>query len=240
MKRIFIIFAALALFMEGCGTQAQAAGSSQAAAAQTAAQTTEAQTAAPTAPAAAPTAQTTAPAAQDAATAARTAAPSSSAQETKTGPASAGSPLMDMTVRDLDGNEVELGSLISQNKVTMLNFWGTFCGPCIREMPGLGELEREYKDRGFEILGLTSDIVTQDGSLDQEAIRDARYIAEQTGVTYPLLVAGMDLIRYAELYAVPTTFFVDAEGTLLAEPVIGSQEKAVWEQTGKELLEKAK
>ena len=41
---------------------------------------------------------------------------------------------------DLDGKTVSSRELFAENKVTMINFWGTFCGPCIREMPELAEL----------------------------------------------------------------------------------------------------
>ena len=83
---------------------------------------------------------------------------------------SSGAEIMKMEVMDLSKNPVQLGSLISGNKVTMLNFWGTFCGPCIMEMPGLGDLERKYKDQGFEILGLTVDIVDYQGNMDDDLI----------------------------------------------------------------------
>lgn len=50
------------------------------------------------------------------------------------------------TSMDLDGNEVNQ-SIISEADLTILNIWGTFCGPCISEMPDLGELADEYADK---------------------------------------------------------------------------------------------
>ena len=58
---------------------------------------------------------------------------------------------------DLDGNEIS-SELYSNNKITMVNIWGTFCGPCIREMPDLAKLNQEYKSKGVEIIGIPIDI----------------------------------------------------------------------------------
>ena len=151
-----------------------------------------------------------------------------------------GAEIMKMEVMDLSKNPVKLGSLISGNKVTMLNFWGTFCGPCIGEMPGLGDLERKYKDQGFEILGLTSDIVDYQGNMDEDLIGEAEDIAADTGVTYPILITSKELMDYTQLMAFPTTYFVDAQGNMLRDPVVGSQSKESWEKIITELLEAQK
>ena len=151
-----------------------------------------------------------------------------------------GAEIMDMEVLDLSKNPVKLGSLISGNKVTMLNFWGTFCGPCIGEMPDLGDLERKYKDQGFEILGLTSDIVDYQGNMDESLIGEAEDIAADTGVTYPILITSMELMDYTQLMAFPTTYFVDAQGNMLRDPVVGSQSREAWEKIITELLEAQK
>lgn len=58
---------------------------------------------------------------------------------------------------DLDGTEIS-SDLYSNNKITMVNIWGTFCGPCIREMPDLAKLSQEYKSKGVEIIGIPIDI----------------------------------------------------------------------------------
>ena len=153
-------------------------------------------------------------------------------------PEISGSEIMDKEIFDIDQNPMKLGSLISGNKVTMLNFWGTFCGPCIQEMPFLGELERKYKDQGFEILGLTLDIVDERGKVDEDLIEEAEDIISATGVTYPILIASKELKDYNQLTVVPTTYFVDSHGNMIRDPVIGSQTLDSWEKIITELLEK--
>ncbi len=58
----------------------------------------------------------------------------------------------DFTLKDLTGKTVKLSSL--RGKVVLLNFWATWCGPCVAEMPHLEKLHREYKDRDVVILGI--------------------------------------------------------------------------------------
>ncbi len=84
--------------------------------------------------------------------------------------------IMEYSMQDIDGNDVRLGDLIAANKVTMLNFWGVGCGPCIEEMPGLERLYQEHKDQGFTIIGITTDIVRSDGSFADDAIDEAKSI----------------------------------------------------------------
>ena len=133
------------------------------------------------------------------------------------------------TVKDLDLNDVALMDYVKDNKVTMINFWGTFCGPCISEMPELGEIERRYKDKGFEIVGLTTDVADLNGNYDESVIEDARAIIEDTGITYPVLVGPAQLMVDIGLQYVPTTYFLDSEGNVLGSPEIGSKTSAEWE-----------
>ena len=147
--------------------------------------------------------------------------------------------LSNMTVYDLDGNEVVLGEMIAPNKVTMLNIWATFCGPCLNEMPDLAELEQQYKDKGFEIVGLTGDVVDSSGNFEQSIIADAHSIIEETGVKYPVLIATNELMEAVGLTVFPTTFFVDSEGALIAEPVYGSMSKQEWEEMITKVLAEA-
>ena len=147
--------------------------------------------------------------------------------------------LNNMTVYDLDGNEVVLGEMIAPNKVTMLNIWATFCGPCLNEMPDLAELEQQYKDKGFEIVGLTGDVVDSSGNFEQSIIADAHSIIEETGVKYPILIATNELMEAVGLTVFPTTFFVDSEGALIAEPVYGSMSKQEWEEMITKVLAEA-
>ena len=132
-------------------------------------------------------------------------------------------------VPNLNGINVSLGELIEGNRLTLVNIWGTFCGPCIREMPDLGDLAREYAGEGFGIVGLTCDILDASGRIQPEVVQDARDILESTGAEYPVLILTPDLERATELMYVPTSFFLDASGNVLEGPITGSMSREDWE-----------
>ncbi len=137
----------------------------------------------------------------------------------KTALAEAGSPIAFETV-DLDGNPVRSEDIFSGNRLTMVNIWGTFCGPCIGEMPDLEVLNGRLADKGCAIVGVVCDVAGPD---DTGHIEDAKEIVADTGVTYRNLLpwSGFDADLPAEY--IPTTYFVDSEGRLVGEPAVGAR-----------------
>ncbi len=132
---------------------------------------------------------------------------------------------------DLEGNTVS-SEIFSQSKLTMVNVWATYCGPCLREMPSLGELSAEYDAEDFQIMGIISDV--QEGE-DQSY---AESLIQQTGANYIHLLLN-ESIYYAlltDVTAVPTTFFLDTDGIVL-DVVVGAGDKTTWEEIINELLE---
>lgn len=137
--------------------------------------------------------------------------------------------LSDFTAEDLDGNAVDAG-IFADHTLTMVNVWATYCGPCIREMPDLGQLAEEYADRGFAVVGIASDVIGRDGTPDQSSMDAAKKIVEQTKAAYPHLVPSESLntALLAQVSVVPTTVFVDQNGAQVGEIYLGSKSKADW------------
>lgn len=123
----------------------------------------------------------------------------------------------------LDGEEVT-EEIFAEADLTMVNIWGTFCNPCIMEMPDLGELSREYAEKGFQIIGLVSDVM-------EPGDETAMEIVKETKADYRHLIASEDLINNVLRYvsSVPTTVFVDREGNVVGEVYSGMRDKETWE-----------
>lgn len=136
--------------------------------------------------------------------------------------------------QDIEGNAVS-NAVFSESKLTMVNVWATYCNPCLSEMPGLGELANEYASENFQIIGIISDVQTGAAS---ETIAYAADLIEQTGADYTHLLLNKSLYDalLTDVTAVPTTYFIDANGTIL-DTVVGSMEKSAWEEKINALLE---
>lgn len=145
------------------------------------------------------------------------------------------------TTTDIDGNKVTQ-DIFKDHDLTMVNIWATFCGPCLREMPELGEINTEYADKGFQIVGIVTDVITNDGTISASQIETAKYAIEETGASYKHLLPSMDLLMgpLQEASVVPTTIFVDKEGKQVGEIQTGARSKEDWEVIIKDLLEQVK
>lgn len=122
------------------------------------------------------------------------------------------------TATDLDGSTVT-ESIFSEKDLTVLNIWGTFCGPCIGEMPELGEWAKEMPDN-VQIVGLIIDI---NGEEDTEHRDLAVDITQQAGVDFTNLIANADFAPILkDVIGVPTTLFIDGDGNIVGDPIIGA------------------
>ena len=132
---------------------------------------------------------------------------------------------------DLEGNVVDQ-SMLADYDLTMVNVWATYCGPCISEMPDLGALAAEYKDKGVQIIGLVSDVLDADGTVSDSQAETAKEIVAETGAAYPHLLPSDDLLGIlSQIYAVPTTFFVDSEGRQVGSAILSAQSREAWAET---------
>lgn len=141
------------------------------------------------------------------------------------------------TAIDLAGQEVD-SSIFKNKKLTMINIWATFCGPCINEMPDLEKLHQDYADKGFQIIGIVSDVTSFQDVYDETLINSAIDIVESTGVTYINLLPSDSLnkIKLSEVYSVPETIFVDENGKIVGNSYIGSRSYEDWQNIIDKLL----
>ncbi len=137
-------------------------------------------------------------------------------------------PAPSFTLQDLKGNQISLSDF--QGKVVILDFWATWCPPCVMEIPHFIELYEQYKDQGFAMVGI---------SLDRGGISVVKSFAQKYQVNYPILMAdGQVANAYGGITGIPTTFVIDSAGNI-RHKYIGYREKAVFEADIKALLAEA-
>ena len=118
---------------------------------------------------------------------------------------------------DLNGNTVDDG-VFSCAEITIVNFWATYCGPCINEMPDLQTWNTQLPTN-VQMIGVVCDVPNTASSTAETA----RSIVEQAGVEYTNVIAQGQLATYAEsLVGVPTTVLVDSSGSVVAGPIVGA------------------
>lgn len=111
-------------------------------------------------------------------------------------------------------------SIISENKLTMVNFWATWCGPCVSEIPDLQIISEEYADKDFALIGVLF------GDDDVSGAKD--FITEQ-GLTYPIILPeGPFFDMSMNIYAIPTTMFFDSNGEQVGDTVVGAKSYEDW------------
>lgn len=134
--------------------------------------------------------------------------------------------------RALDVNGKEYNQdVFKGKKLTMINIWATFCRPCINEMPDLQKLSQDYADKDFQIIGIVSDVIHENGYYNKILLNDALEILETTGVTYLNLLPSysLDTIKLESVYAVPETIFVDENGNVIDRSYVGSRSYEDWQ-----------
>ena len=142
---------------------------------------------------------------------------------------------------DTAGNAVT-SDIFAKNKLTMVNIWGTFCPPCIREMPDLAKLNSANKSKGVEVVGIPIDIVDEEGNVDSYTKADGDAIIKQTGADYTHVVPTKDMLDgvLRNIQAVPATIFVDKNGKIVGQMYLGARSQKDWQKIIDSLLSKQK
>ena len=98
--------------------------------------------------------------------------------------------------------------VFKDNKLTVVNVWGSWCGPCVAEIPELQKLYENMKDKGVNVVGLA-----QDAGTDMDAVKD---ILNKNKVTYQNVIPEGSVTDFVmSIQAFPSTFLVDSEGNII-------------------------
>ncbi len=108
-----------------------------------------------------------------------------------------------VTGSTLDGQPFDLEDY--KGKVVMVDFWATWCGPCVRGIPDLIALQNKYGDKGFQVIGF---------SLDRNEGKVEDFVKSE-GINYPILVVPPSVAEaWGEIEGIPTAYLLDKEGVI--------------------------
>lgn len=132
----------------------------------------------------------------------------------------------DFALKDANGRTVHLSDY--KGKVVLLDFWATWCGPCKLEIPWFMEFQRQHKDKGFEVVGI---------SMDEDGWDSVKPFISEMAINYRILIGSDTTAQaYGGVDALPTTFLIDREGKIAAVHV-GLASKRDFEDGIEELLQ---
>ncbi len=114
-----------------------------------------------------------------------------------------GKPIPEFDLVKLDGGSLKSSDL--KGKVTVIDFWATWCESCIPEIPHYNELQKKYSGKGADIMGFTMD----SGSAD-----DIKPKAAEFKIEYPLILSDDKVAEEFGIPGYPTTFVVAPDGTI--------------------------
>src|SRR5947209_3776302 len=131
----------------------------------------------------------------------------------------------DFELQSLEGKNVKLSDF--RGKAVLLNFWATWCGPCKIEMPWFVELQKEYGPQGLQIVGVAMDDASKD---------EITKFVKEMGVNYTILL-GKESVgqEYGGVNVLPTTFFIDRDGKIVARE-FGLQSRSLFVDNIKKAL----
>ena len=125
-----------------------------------------------------------------------------------------GQPFIDFTLKTKEGENVSLAEIIAQNKITMVDFWASWCGPCRHENPVVKAAYEQFHELGFDVLSVSVDLeesawlqaVTED-QLPWTQVRDTEHKASEDYM----------------IYYIPANFLYDETGTMVAKGLRGEE-----------------
>ncbi len=131
---------------------------------------------------------------------------------------------------DIFGNSYS-EDIFAEYDLTLVNVFTTWCSPCVKEIPELEKLRKQYENEGIKlgIVAVVLDSKTQNG-IDEYAIESAQTLYEKSGANFPFLIPDEGYMngRLVGIESVPESFFVDSNGNIVSEAYIGANSLEGW------------
>ena len=130
---------------------------------------------------------------------------------------------------DLDGNKVT-SDIFQDHTLTLLNIWGSFCEPCMEEMPDLEAISKEFADKGVAIVGVLGDALDRKGEFDEDTVDLAKTVLKSKGVTYLNIAMCPELLEAVPSDTYPTSVLIDSNGSVVGKAIYGSRDADQYRQ----------
>ncbi|MDF1823740.1 MAG: TlpA disulfide reductase family protein [Verrucomicrobiales bacterium] len=122
---------------------------------------------------------------------------------------------MDFAFTDLEGEEIDLSGM--RDKVILVDFWATWCGPCLASMPNLQAAHEKYHEKGFEIIGISLD----------ESLPELEAFLEENKIPWPQYFDALggenEIAQRYGIRQIPATFLVGKGGKIAAANLHGEE-----------------
>jgi peroxiredoxin len=113
------------------------------------------------------------------------------------------------TLPNLENRSISLAE--QRGKIVVLNFWATWCGPCVREMPAFVTAQDTYRSKGVEFIGI---------SLDDEGKSVVEPFVKEHNINYSIVLGDSKIgDLYGGITAIPSTFFIDRQGKIYRQEI---------------------
>ena len=143
---------------------------------------------------------------------------------------------LEFSLKDIEGDTYNSNDVFKENKLTLMNIWGTMCTPCIKELPELQKLSNELSSKGIGVIGLVGDVNGDDG------LDEAKLIVTKKKINFLNLLPN-DKIRdelLSKIKGYPVTIFLDSEGNIVGQVIVGARSADEYKSTALEILETLK
>ena len=124
-------------------------------------------------------------------------------------------PMPAISLQDMDGKSIKADHF--KNSVVVFDFWATWCGPCIAEIPFLNRLQEKYKNQGVKVVGVT--LASGDAG-------EVKPFVSRFKMTYSVLMGNDDQAYDLNIMGFPTTYIVNRDGKVYQKYVGSGPTKA--------------